>query len=252
MGWEIYDLLIDKVRPGMAVKQVTLGLSWSLAELQSTDIPALGLCFSPLIASRTLNWPGTLRDRDSHELAQWLKSWEPAQASVGLCIANAAINANAAALHEAVPLENNAPGHLKVFAHFKSRLQGKKIVVIGRYPGLDQLWSGLEYECIERNPQTGDLPDTAAHYLLPDADWVFITASSIANKTLPHLLKLARQAKVVLMGPSLPWMHEWTLFGVDYLAGVRIHNPDFLRQVVAEGGGTRLFEGGVHYCLWGE
>jgi uncharacterized protein (DUF4213/DUF364 family) len=76
---------------------------------------------------------------------------------------------------------------------------------------------------------------------------VFLTASAIANKTLPRLLELSRRAQVVLMGPSVPWLAEWADFGVDYLAGVRVRACDALWQVAAEGGGTRIFQEAVEY-----
>ncbi|MNY47092.1 hypothetical protein D3C86_1823320 [compost metagenome] len=136
-----------------------------------------------------------------------------------------------------------------MFAHFRPRLAGQRVVVIGHYPGLERLWHDFPYQCLERNPQDGDLPDSAAEFLLPQADWVFVTASSLANKTLPRLLELSRQARVVLMGPSLPWLEGWRQFGVDYLAGVQVLDASAARQVVAEGGGTRLFAGPVEYAL---
>ncbi len=73
--------------------------------------------------------------------------------------------------------------------------------------------------------------------------------SSLANKTLPGLLALATQAQVVLMGPSLPWLSEWAEFGVDYLAGIRVNDAQLLRTIVAEGGGTRIFDQAVNYCV---
>ena len=78
---------------------------------------------------------------------------------------------------------------------------------------------------------------------------MFITASSLANKTLPRLLDLAWGREVVLMGPSLPWVEQWRDFGVTHLAGVATCNNDVLWQVVAEGGGTRLFAEAVEYRL---
>ena len=43
--------------------------------------------------------------------------------------------------------------------------------------------------------------------------------------------------------------YKLAAFGIDYLAGVQVTDPGQLRRTVAEGGGTRLFEGGVQYRL---
>lgn len=84
---------------------------------------------------------------------------------------------------------------------------------------------------------------------LPQADWVFLTATSLVNKTFPRLAALAADAKLVLMGPTTPWLAGLAEFGVDYLVEVTVDNPLQLRLTVAEGGGTRLFDGGVRYAV---
>jgi uncharacterized protein (DUF4213/DUF364 family) len=149
----------------------------------------------------------------------------------------------------ATPLHPQGSANLAVFEHFADRLAGQRVVVVGRYPGLDRLDLGWDLQVLERQPGPGDLPDPAAEYLLPEADWVFLTASSIPNKTFPRLAELARDARLVLMGPTVPWLPDLAEFGVDWLAGVRVESESRLRATVAEGGGTRIFENGVRYCV---
>ena len=59
---------------------------------------------------------------------------------------------------------------------------------------------------------------------------------------------MARDARLVLMGPTVPWVEALSDWGVNYLAGVCVRDPEGLRTTVAEGGGTRLFETGAGYC----
>lgn len=241
----LYDWLLEQAPVEAPVERVMLGLNWTLAEVAGQA----GFAFSPRQVPRTLGWAGTLRGRPADTLQRWLLSWDPAEAAVGLAVLNACVNADGRGRARATALAGTAPGHLRVFEHFRPRLEGQRVVVVGRYPGLERLWEGFAYRCLERTPQDGDLPDTAAEYVLPEADWVFVTASSLANKSLPRLLELSRQARVVLMGPSLPWLEGWRAFGVDYLAGVQVLDGPAARLVVAEGGGTRLFAGPVQYAL---
>lgn len=252
--WAIYDLIDAKVRkaPPATIATVCLGINWTVASLKQDGIDSTcGLCFSPTDAPRTLPWPGTLAGKGSAEVLPWLTSWNPCEAAVATAVANAAINGDSPLLARTQPLTNNAPPHLRVFEHFFSGICSGNIVVIGHYPGMeryrDRNNSSLQITCLERCPQPGDLPDTAAEYLLPQADWVFISASSLANKTLPRMLQLSANATTVLMGPSLPWLEEWRDYGVDYLAGVAIENPAALMAVAMEGGGTRIFDMGVSY-----
>ena len=242
---QLYDWLVASGQSDLAVDSVLLGLSWSSAQVGGN----LGFAFSPRQVPRTLPWAGSLTGRPAGALVQWLHSWDPAEQVVALAVLNALVNEGSDFMASATPLSGSAPGHLRVFEHFMPQLAGQQVVIIGRYPGIERQWPDFDYQCIERMPQDGDLPDVACEFVLPRADWVFITASSIANKSLPRLLELAERAKVVLMGPSLPWLAGWKDFGVDYLAGVQVCDAAAARLVVAEGGGTRLFAGPVQYAL---
>jgi uncharacterized protein (DUF4213/DUF364 family) len=241
--WEIYDRMLARARSRARIRRVLLGLNWSVAKVQSC-----GLCFSPIDPPRTLTFPGTLAGRPAEELAPWIRSFDPCEAAVGCAVINAVVNDDANALMSAAePLASNVVPHLRVFERFSGQIRDARVVVVGQYPGLQELWRGQEFTCLERRSSAGTLPDMAAEYVLPRADWVFVTASAIANKTLPRLLALTRRAKVVLMGPSLPWLPEWTDFGVDFLAGVVVRDAERLWQVAAEGGGTRIFDEAVEY-----
>lgn len=248
--WLLYEFLIDQARGDERMSQLLLGINWSVAMLESANADTAsrcGLCFSPPQIPRTNPWAGTLQGRSVSELAEWIMQWDTAAAVVGALAINAAINSRSSLIAHAHTIEAVGPAHLRVFNYFRERLVDKKVVVIGHYPQLEPFPEAADWQCLERNMQTGDLPDTAADYLLPAADWVFITASSIVNKSLPQLLQLAVDAEVVLMGPSLPWMEGWREFGVNHLAGVEVLAPERLCQIVAEGGGTRIFDESCRY-----
>lgn len=243
--WEVYDRLVAAAAIDDGVEEVLIGLTWTLCCAGS----GVGLAMSPGLASRTLPWPGTLAGRAVGELATWLYDWDPFRATVGMAAVNAAINSASPLQRSAAPIITGGPANLAVFEHFAGRLAGKQVVVIGRYPGLDIYAGRFEFSVLERQPGGQDLPDAASEYLLADADWVFMTAMTLINKTFPRLAELSRDANLVLMGPTVPWLHELADYGVDYLAGVQLTDADSLRQTVAEGGGTRIFEQGVRYCL---
>lgn len=247
----IYPMLIEAARSDAVVSDILLGLNWSMASLRVPDSDEDGhaLCFSPQALTRTIPWAGTLQGKTVHELAPWVEQWDACSAVVGALVINAVINSDSELLANAIQPQVEGPKHLAVFNYFRPQLNAKKVAVIGHYPGLEGFAECAQWHCIERNPKPRDLPDPAARFILPDMDWVFITASSLANKSLPGLLEMAAQAQVVLMGPSLPWLAGWADFGVNYLAGVAIQSPSALRQVVAQAGGTRIFDEACHYRI---
>ena len=241
----IYELLLDYAAGDTKAAAINIGLVWTscTSEEQHT-----GLAMSPQLPIRTLTWPGSLAGKTLGELAGWITDWEPYKATVGMAAINCSLNQ-----HELPSGITLLPvpelGNLAVFEHFLPLLQGKKVVVVGRYPGIERYAGAINLSIIERQPQNTDYPDPACEFLIPDADWVFLTASSITNKTFPRLAALAQQAKTVLMGPTVPWLPELHTFGIDYLAGVEVVDAGKLCQTVAEGGGVRIFEDSVRYRI---
>lgn len=251
----IYSLIEQGAQSSGKISDALLGLSWSSISVNnlSADDPMLsstGLCFSPVESARNISWSGRLCDNAANDLLPWIHSWNFSEVVVGLATANAVLNYNNSCLQESQVIMNDAPANLSVFEHFSDQLKDANVVIIGRYPGIERFKSKFQFICIERRPSGDDLPDVAANFLLPKADWVFITASSLANKSLPQLLWLARDAKIVLMGPSLPWLYDWADFGINYLCGVAVKDYPLLHRIVAQGGGTRIFDEAVEYRLF--
>lgn len=236
----VYELLLDHATSNYLVESVNIGLVWTMCKAGQC-----GLAMSPQLPTRTLPWSGTLVGKPLHELCAWINEWDAYQATVGMAAINAAINAKYS-LPKGITL---AAGNLAVFEHFLPQLHGKKVVVIGRYPHIERYADKFDLQIIERQPSANDYPDSACEYLLPKADWVFLTATSLINKTFPRLAELAQHANTVLMGPTTPWLTQLANFGIDYLAGVEITDTEKLQQTIAEGGGVRIFETGVRYRI---
>lgn len=239
----IYELLLDHCSSDATVNNLLIGLVWTLCQ---TSNNTTGLAMSPGINTRTLPWSGSLIGKPITDLASWIHSWEPYEATITMAAINSCLNCRP--LPESVTLLNpNAAGNLAVFEYFLPKLSGQNVVVIGHYPGIEKYREQMHLTVLERQPAADDLPDSACEYLLPKADWVFLTASSIPNKTFPRLAELAIGAKTVLMGPTLPWLPQLYEFGIDYLAGVEIADMQQLYHTVAQGGGVRIFNNGLRY-----
>jgi uncharacterized protein (DUF4213/DUF364 family) len=237
---QVYQLLLDAASSTQRVEAINIGLVWTLCKAQHC-----GLAMSPQLPTRTLPWSGTLVGKTLNELSAWITDWDAYHATVAMAAINAALNTK-----NPVPAGITlAAGNLAVFEHFLPQLVGKKVVVIGRYPNIERYAEQIDLHIIERQPNASDYPDPACEFLLPTADWVFLTATSLINKTFPRLAELAQHATTVLMGPTTPWLVQLADFAIDYLAGVEIINADTLQQTIAEGGGVRIFDTAVRYRL---
>jgi uncharacterized protein (DUF4213/DUF364 family) len=129
-----------------------------------------------------------------------------------------------------------------------------QVVVVGAFiPFLKRLKSrGQPYLVLEQEPGTLKpeempfyRPAEMAREVVPLADVLLITGTTLLNDTLEDLLALARpDTKVTIVGPSVtllpgPFLDR----GADVLGGVRITKPDEFLAILGEGGGAPHFLG---------
>ena len=148
------------------------------------------------------------------ELASAESSWNFVEASYAAAAANVCLNTGKriAELGCGIPRE--------LHYSFGLDFAGKTVAIIGHLKKAPMYAAeAKKVYILERSPQTGDYPDSACDFILPQCDIVIITGSSLINKTLPHLLTLCENAYTVLTGPSVPLCPGLKDFGIDRLAG---------------------------------
>ncbi|HID90829.1 TPA: hypothetical protein EYP44_02590 [Candidatus Bathyarchaeota archaeon] len=125
--------------------------------------------------------------------------------------------------------------------------RGDRIVMVGYFlpliPRVRSKASALHV--LERRPildrGVSVLPEEEADEVIPEADAVVITGSTIVNKTIDRLLGLCRGAReVVILGPTASLVPD-ALFdrGVTAEMGIRVTDSRAMIGIVGEGGGTR-------------
>ena len=131
---------------------------------------------------------------------------------------------------------------------------GQHVVVVGAFvPFLKALKrAGAKFTVLEIDPATLKAtelpyfrPAADADRVVPSADVVLITGTTLLNDTLENLLSLCRtSARVVVVGPTVGLLPDAFLRrGVDVLGGVRVTDPDAFLDVLAEGGSGYHFFG---------
>ncbi|MEN6475834.1 MAG: DUF364 domain-containing protein, partial [Syntrophaceae bacterium] len=211
--WALYEHLIAGIPEQSVVTDCLVGLRWTLVRSGG-----VGMALTPPEGERRSAWSGSFAGRPTREVAALVKSWNPLEAAVGVAALNSYYNAPAVFTRTwEAGLDDQPSGN--AFEHYRERLKNKKVAVIGHFPGLEDLAGQCELSILERRPGLGDLPDPAAEYILPLQDAVFITATTLINKTLPRLIELSRESFVVLVGPSTPLTPVLFDYGVKALAG---------------------------------
>jgi len=88
-------------------------------------------------------------------------------------------------------------------------------------------------------------PAEQAAAVVPEADVLLITGTTLINDTLEELLALASPtARVTMVGPTVSLLPDGLLRrGADILGTVRITDPDAFLDILAEGGSGYHFLG---------
>ncbi len=84
--------------------------------------------------------------------------------------------------------------------------ENSRVALIGHFPFVSRLRDQVKkLWVLELNPKEDDLPASAAPEIIPQADILAITATTLINHTFDEIFALRRlDAKVLLLGPSTP------------------------------------------------
>jgi uncharacterized protein (DUF4213/DUF364 family) len=168
---------------------------------------------------------GDLRNKSALELAEYAKSDNLLEASIGMATINSLIDID--------ETKCDAENALDVLIE---KGEGKDIAVVGHFPWIPKLRQvARKLWVLEQRPQAGDLPAEAAEDILPKADVVAITGTSLINHTAEKLLGLARGSFVVMVGPTsplLPVLFDW---GVHVVSGTKVVEPEKVIRSISEG-----------------
>jgi uncharacterized protein (DUF4213/DUF364 family) len=243
---ETIDILLESLIEDAPVQQILMGAFWTAVVLD-TDPPRCGLA-STLRAEGTGPWPpvrepGRLHLRSGRELAELLRSERLLEASIGMAAHNALLQVDGSALTEA-----NAEEYIL------ARGTGKRVAIVGHFPFIDRVRAAAS-ECwvLELRPGPGDLPADQADLVLPQADVVALTGTSLLNHTFDDLRALCRpDAFVLLLGPSVPMVPLLFDRGMDALSGTVVDDPTRVLLSVGQGASFRQIKrgGGLRLLTW--
>jgi uncharacterized protein (DUF4213/DUF364 family) len=248
LGSEVDDLTVDRAVIGLFFTGVKLsnGIAGACATPIKT-IPEAVCCPSSAMA---MPFPGKLRGRPALDLAHEALGANGIRRAVGI----AAMNALADTCWQRRP-NPETELRLGVDAFDATEIHpGDKVVVVGAFvPFLRELKRRRQpFLVLEQDPATlkaDELPffrpaEQAAE-VVPGADVLLITGTTLINDTLEDLLSLANPAaRVTMVGPTVSMLPDAFLRrGADVLGTVRITAPEEFLDILAEGGSGYHFLG---------
>jgi uncharacterized protein (DUF4213/DUF364 family) len=173
---------------------------------------------------------GHLHERSAWRLAELARSDSLLEASIGLAAINALLD-----------VDEDACVELNAEQVILEQGTGKGVVVVGHFPFIPrvreaarQLW------VLEKRPGEGDFPAEAAPDVIPQADVVAITGTSLINHTFEELMRLCRQgAFVLVLGPTTPLSPVLFDYGVDVISGTLVTDPETVLRYISQGASFR-------------
>lgn len=228
---KLIDDLISSVKDHDArVKDARVGVSWTGVWGENCGLSkTYGV---PVVHGNYTRDMGYLTEKTTLELAEYSRSWNLIEASLGVAAINSMINSDGATDANAADL-------------ILKEGKGKKVLEVGTFPFSQDLrklaremWT-LELDPALLNPSKGCIITTAAQSIIPESELVIITGSALINKSLEYLLELSRKAGAytVVLGPSTCVSKVLLNYGADLLGGVEVVKPEIVLRKLSQSGG---------------
>ena len=222
-GTTALDDLISSLSEDSAVREVHTCVFWTAVLAKHCGLAST--FHEPHPQHRAVKNAGNLTKLSALELAQYARSDNVLEASIGVAAINSLID-----IDEARCVEENA------FDVLALKGKDKDIAVVGHFPWIPELRSiARTLWVVEQNPQEGELPAEEAEEVLPQADVVGLTGTSLLNHTIDRLLDLSKSSFVVMVGPTTPLSPVLFDYGVDILAGVNVIEADKTISSISQG-----------------
>jgi uncharacterized protein (DUF4213/DUF364 family) len=238
---DLIDDLLAALKDDVPVRDVRAGVFWTAVVVEkpggvlscglaSTSADKEGHHGTPLVREA-----GNLLERSALELAALARSDSQLERAIGL----AAINA-------LLPRDERAWVELNAEHVIRERGAGKRVVVVGHFPFVGRLRSHVgRLSVLELHPVApADLPADRAEEVVPEADVVAITSTTLINRTFDGLISLCRpDALVLMLGPTTPLSPVLFDHGADVISGTVVEEIDRVLLGVSQGANFRQIRG---------
>ena len=204
------------------VRQLVIGPRWLMVEGPA----GAGLAYLPRNARDLISRLADFRKMSLRQLADYSSSWDPLEMALGV----AAINAH----YNRFDLEGEPGNGAQAFG-----AEAGRVVVVGAFPGLNEVIRNPQV--IETDPRPGEYPTVAMDTLLPGCAAAVVASSSLVNRTLPRILRLAHGSRVALVGPVTPLTTRLHAYGVEILGGLVVRDAKGLGAAIRAGALPREF-----------
>jgi hypothetical protein len=229
----ILDELLESLPMDAPIRAVLVGAHWTAVCSRFCGLASTLIGDKPH-GHESVHDVGRLHEKSARELAEYARSDNLLEASIGV-----------AAINSLLAMDESKQEEINAFDVLIEHGQGKNVALVGHFPFASKLRSAVgQLWVIEQRPTEGEYPAESAANLIPKADVVAITSSALINHTLDELLGLCHpKALVMMLGPSTPLSPVLFAHGVSLLSGVRVVDEAAVLRTVGQGASFQQVEG---------
>lgn len=171
---------------------------------------------------------GLLLEQPPMIVAEYIHADGTIQAAVGLATINALLT-----------VDENRCTEVNARDLILRRGADKRVAMVGHFPFVPAVREAAEtLDVLELNPRGKDRPADDAAKVLPRADVVAITGTTLLNHTFDDLIGLCDpKAYVLVLGGSTPLTPRFFSVGVDVVAGTQVGDIEGSLLTISQGGG---------------
>lgn len=172
-----------------------------------------------------------------------------ARALAKLSLSNRILEASIgiAAINSILPIDESLWVDLNAESEIRSQGKGKRIAIVGHFPFVKSLGADARELWVFELPgreRPGDITGNEAKTLLPQAEVVAITSTTLINHTLGGILDLiAPNAYKMMLGPSTPLSPVLFDYGFDAISGTIVVDRNQALNCISQGANLRQVKG---------
>jgi len=233
VGMSVIDDLISTLKRDSPVREVRTCVLWTAVVSHQCGLASTSRD-EEMPFQKPVRDVGRLDRKSALKLAGYAKSQNPLEASIGLAAINSLLE-----IDESHCVELNAKKLIM------ERGKGRKVAIVGHFPFVPEVREAAErLWVLEKRPDEGDLPASAAAEVLPQADVVAITGASLINHTFEGLMELCRpEALVIVLGPTTPLSPVLFDYGVDTISGIKVVDVEMVLRYISQGASFKQLKG---------
>lgn len=236
---KILQDLIASVEADIPVQKVVIGLFQTAVLTKGCGL-ASTLFHGDCCQSGMIPDAGSLHEKKAADILDWLLGNSLLQATVGMACLNSLLT---------VPKESCET--LNAESLLLEKAEQKKTAVVGHFPFIPKLKNkASQLWVLEKRPHQDDLPAEKYTEIIPQAEVLAISATTLTNHSFHDIIQLVpKDCYVIMLGGSTPLSPILFDYRIDAACGTIVHEHEQIFQQIMQGANFRRLTGIQKLCF---